>query len=99
MNTAVDLLNQLDRLIATHGIDAVKYTLDFIDKYPLQSSKVYKSVHGVTLTEKEYSELNKLEGFTYADGSSKKIQRIKLLRNMRDLSLREAKEVIEDLFL
>lgn len=103
--SAITLINELNDLINTHGIERVKHGLAFLEHMPvapepktvtfnvlhrLHSSPDYTGTY--TLTADQYATI-KTEVNAY-----RKIQAIKLFREYTHIGLKEAKDAVESEF-
>lgn len=93
MNNLIDLVSEIKRLVDTYGADYVRKTLEFVtsvESLPIIRVGVPNTSLHVDLTPAEYAKIKE----AYSNGYGK-IQAIKVLRDLKVLSLRDAKDLVE----
>ena len=95
MQTMVDVVVDINTLVAKYGSAVVKHALHYIDTFPVVS-KQYKFSSGAYdwyLSQDEFQRVNR----EYNNGTGK-IQAIKTFREITTCGLKEAKDAIEDYY-
>lgn len=96
-NRMIDLVRQVSDLVDAYGYDAVNSTLQFVNTFPNKSYTRIGDWHTgtyVTITNEQFNQVR--DAYRGNGGQTNKISAIKLLRDMTNIGLKEAKDIVEN---